>query len=91
MLFVVSTTIGLETMLKKVMPYNSEHQVENDGDLGTSLLAMHELLESKGFNLIAVDSSGTNAFFVKKEFASYFEILSPVKSWRSVDRVITHF
>ena len=41
---------------------------------------------SRGFNLIAVDSSGTNAFFVKKEFSGYFEILSPIKSWRSISR-----
>jgi len=43
-------------------------------------------LESKGFNLVAVESSGTNAFFVKKEFSNYFEVLSPIKSWRSVGR-----
>ena len=75
----------------KVMPYNSKHEFKNNVYFGASLLAMHDLLETKGFNLVAVDSSGTNAFFVKKKFAKYFEILSPVKSWRSVDRVITHF
>ena len=72
--------------VKKVMPYDSDHQFKNNVYFGASLLALHELLVSKGFNLIAVDSSGTNAFFVKKEFASYFEILSPIKSWRSVAR-----
>ena len=56
---------------------------------GTQFSSLIPTYKTKGFNLIAVDSSGTNAFFVKKEFASYFEILSPVKSWRSVDRVIT--
>ena len=34
---------------------------------------MHGLLESKGFDLIAIDSSGTNAFFVKKDFEELFE------------------
>ena len=72
--------------VKKVMPYNSEHQFKNDVFFGASLLAMYDLLHSKGFDLVAVDSSGTNAFFVKKEFAKYFEILSPIKSWRSVVR-----
>ena len=68
------------------MPYNPEHHFKNDGYFGASLLAIHDLLVSRGFNLIAVDSSGTNAFFVKKEFSEYFEILSPIKSWRSIGR-----
>ena len=71
---------------KKTIPYNSDHQFKNNGFWGASLLALHDLLDSKGFSLIAVESSGTNAFFVKKEFSRYFEILSPTKSWRSVGR-----
>ena len=72
--------------IKKTIPYNSEHQFVNSGYFGASLLALHDLLDSKGFNLVAVESAGTNAFFVKKEFSRYFEILSPIKSWRSVGR-----
>ena len=72
--------------IKKTIPYNSEHQFVNNGYFGASLLALHDLLDSKGFNLVAVESAGTNAFFVKKEFSRYFEILSPIKSWRSVGR-----
>jgi|TARA_B100001964_G_C14122365_1_gene548921 hypothetical protein len=72
--------------VKKIMPYNSEHQVKDNVYFGASLLAIHDLLKSRGFDLVAVDSSGTNAFFVKKKFAKYFEILSPIESWRSVAR-----
>ena len=43
-------------------------------------------MTSKGFSLIAVESSGTNAFFIKNELAKNFEVLSPIKSWKSADR-----
>ena len=76
--------------VKKTIPYNPEHRFindgYNDGYFGASLLAIHDLLVTKGFCLIAVESSGTNAFFVKKEFSKHFEILSPIRSWRSVGR-----
>ena len=75
--------------VKKTIPYNSNHQYKNDYYGGASLLAMHDLLESRGYNLIAVDSSGSNAFFVKKEFSNFFEVLSPLKSWRSSHRFST--
>ena len=47
---------------------------------------MTSLLKTKGFCLIAVDSSGTNAFFTKEKYADKFEILSSINSWKSVDR-----
>ena len=72
--------------VKKTIPYNRDHKFNNDGYFGASLLALSELLDSKGFDLIAVESSGTNAFFVKKKFSNSFKILSPLKSWRSVHR-----
>ena len=51
-----------------------------------SLLAIDDLLSKKNFSLIAVESSGTNAFFINNKFKSKFEILSPLKSYRSVGR-----
>ena len=72
--------------VKKTIPYNPNHQFKNDGCNGASLGALTELLESKGFSLIAVESSGTNAFFLKNEMTQDFEILSASKSWRAVDR-----
>ena len=74
---------------KKVIPYNPDHKFKNDGYFGASLLALHDLLVSKEFCLVAIESSGSNAFFVKKEFAKHFEILSPVKSWRPGGRFDT--
>ena len=45
-------------------------------------VALDKLLTSKGFDLIAVESSGTNAFYVKKEYSHLFTILSPKLSWK---------
>ena len=72
--------------VKKTIPYNPDHVWENNGCFGASLDAITTLLDKKGFNLVAVDSSGTNAFYVKKKYAEKFDILSSTKSWRSVDR-----
>ena len=71
---------------KKIMPYNESHIWKNNGFWGASLLALDELLNEKGFILIAVESSGTNAFYVKKKFKDLFKTLSPKTSWRSVGR-----
>ena len=72
--------------VKKTIPYNPDHQWKNNGCFGASLNAISELLDKKGFYLIGVESSGTNAFFIKKNLAKNFEVLSPEKSWKSVDR-----
>jgi len=77
--------------VKKTIPYNPNHEYKHDehkqiGYFGATLLAIYDLLKKKGFDLIAVESSGSNAFFVKKEFSNNFEILSPIKSWRSASR-----
>ena len=45
--------------VKKTIPYNPNHIFKNDGCYGASLHAFHELLESKGFSLVAIESSGT--------------------------------
>ena len=68
------------------MPYNPNHVWKNNGCFGASLEAITVLLDEKGFNLVAVESSGTNAFFVKKKYIDKFDILSSEKSWRTVDR-----
>ena len=72
--------------VKKTIPYNPNHIWKNNGCFGASLEAITALLDKKEFNLVAVDSSGTNAFYVKKSFSDKFDILSSVKSWKSVDR-----
>jgi len=66
--------------------YNESFKFKDNGIWGASLLALTNLLNSKGFSLIAVESSGTNAFFVKNKLVENFKILSPITSYKSVGR-----
>lgn len=68
--------------LKKTIPYDENFQYKDDGFFGASLLAFHDLLEEKNFNLVAIDSSGTNAFFVAKHYIHLFKRLDPIKSFK---------
>tara|TARA_B100001175_G_scaffold272551_1_gene245775 strand:- start:1055 stop:1930 length:876 start_codon:yes stop_codon:yes gene_type:complete len=72
---------------KKAIPYNINHRFEDNGYFGASLLAFNELMNEKKFKLISVDSSGTNAFFINEKFSDLFEILDPIKSFKSVGRL----
>ena len=71
---------------KITINYDENFIFKDNGVWGASLLAMTDLLKIKNFSLIAVESSGTNAFFVNNKFSDKFEILSPEKSYRSVGR-----
>ena len=73
--------------VKKTIPYNEEHNFIDNGFFGASLIAYAELMNKKDFKLIAIDSSGTNAFFVKSKFSYLFEVLDPIKSFKSVGRL----
>ena len=73
--------------VKKTIPYNEEHNFIDNGFFGASLIAYDELMNKKDFKLIAIDSSGTNAFFVKSKFSYLFEVLDPIKSFKSVGRL----
>ncbi len=66
--------------------YDENFKFIDNGIWGVSLLALTDLLKSKGFSLIAVESSGTNAFFINNQLAKNFEILSPLESFKSVGR-----
>ena len=44
-------------------------------------------MNSKNFKLIAIDSSGTNAFFIQNRFSHLFEVLDPITSFKSVGRL----
>ena len=61
---------------QKVMPYDKNFTYKNDYYFGASLHSYVNLLKSKNFDLVAMESSGINAFYVKKKFSKYFEILS---------------
>ena len=74
---------------KKVIPYNKNFTYNYFGAFvyyGASFHSYVNLLNSKNFALIAVDSSGTNAFHVKKEFSKHFEILSATNSFKKASR-----
>jgi len=71
---------------KIAIPYNKNYNFLDDGYYGASFKAFYELLKSRNFELIAVDSSGTNLFFVKKTLTINFEILYPENSFQSVGR-----
>ncbi len=68
---------------KKTVPYNENFEFVDNGFFGASLLAFHDMLKQKNFDLIAVESSGTNAFFINNRYSHLFEILDPIKSFKS--------
>jgi hypothetical protein len=43
---------------------------------GASLAALQNLAAQKGYSLIGSNSAGNNAFFVRNEYAKFFEVLS---------------
>lgn len=49
---------------------------------GTSLQALNSLANSKGYYLVALDSSCVNAFFIREDLKDNFEILDPVISFK---------
>ena len=67
---------------QKVMPYDKNFTYKNDYYFGASLHSYVNLLNSKNFDLVAIDSSGTNAFYIKRNFSQPFEILSATKSFK---------
>ena len=72
---------------KKIsMKYDPNFNFVDNGIFGASLLAYTEMLSKKGFTLIAVESSGTNAFFVNNNYLKYFEKIYPKKSFISIGR-----
>ena len=72
---------------KKTIPYNENHNFIDNGYFGASLLAFTDLMNKKEFKLIAIESSGTNAFFVQNKFSNLFEVLDPIKSFKSTGRL----
>jgi hypothetical protein len=65
------------------IPYDEKFEYKFDHYFGASLTAFTKLFKDKNFELIAVDSSGTNAFFINKKYAHQFEILSPKLSYKT--------
>ena len=53
---------------------------------GCSLSALNSLAHSKDYHLIGIDSFCVNAFFVRGDFKSQFEILDPISSFKYPNR-----
>jgi len=62
------------------MPYQEDYSWNGDIYFGASLLAINKLANKKNYFLIGLDSSCTNAFFIRKDLVHSFFILDPVKS-----------
>ena len=73
--------------VKKTIPYDENFKFVDNGFFGASLLAFNDLTEKKQFKLIAIESSGTNAFFVQNKYSHLFETLDPIKSFKSTGRL----
>jgi hypothetical protein len=49
---------------------------------GASLAALDHLANKKGYSLVAVESNGVNAFFVRNDVANALPRLQPGQAWR---------
>ncbi len=64
------------------MPYQEDYSWDGNIYYGASLLALNNLANKKNYRLIAIDSSCTNAFFIRNDLAHNFSILDPIKSFK---------
>jgi hypothetical protein len=64
------------------MPYQKDYSWDGNIYYGASLLALNTLANKKNYSLIAIDSSCTNAFFIRNDLAHNFSILDPIKSFK---------
>jgi hypothetical protein len=63
---------------KWVMQENLEHKGDGTSYYGASLASLAALGRRKGYTLVATDSSGTSAFFVREDLATADRFLDPV-------------
>jgi hypothetical protein len=52
-----------------IMKYNEKHIWQGDDEHGASLKSLELLGKIKGYQLVATNITGTNAFFIKEELA----------------------
>jgi len=64
------------------IPYQEDYAWDGNIYYGASLLALNTLANKKNYSLIAIDSSCTNAFFIRNDLAHNFSILDPIKSFK---------
>ena len=69
------------------MPYSIDFKWDVGSTYsGSSLSAINTLAQSKGYHLIGIDSFCVNAFFIRSDFKSQFEILDPVINFKYPNR-----
>ncbi len=70
--------------LEASVPY-SDNFVWKQGTVysGASLSALNKLANSKGYYLIGIDTSCTNAFFIRSDFKDKFQILDPKSNFKT--------
>jgi len=69
--------------LSCAVPYKKNYSIDSLSNyVGASLKAITELANSKGYHLIALDSSCVNAFFIRDDLKHNFEILNLEKSFK---------
>lgn len=61
------------------IPYKADFVWDKTEYYGASLSALVELGNAKGYTLVATDSYGVNAFFVRNDLAKYFRVHEPEK------------
>ncbi len=66
----------------RVIPYDPNYVADGTDFFGASLLAFVRLAQIKGYSLVACDSMGVNAFFVKNEEAKKFATNDIAKLYR---------
>lgn len=71
---------------KRTIPYDVNFAYKGDYYFGASLNTYADLLKKNSFDLIAVDSSGTNAFFVNNQYSKIFDVLEPSYSFKKSGR-----
>lgn len=67
----------------RTIPYNTAFQWDKTDYYGASLSAFVSLGIRKGYTLIATDSRGVNAFFIKQDLAkTHFDVRAPEELYR---------
>lgn len=64
------------------IPYQEDYSWDGNIYYGASLLALNNLANKKNYSLITIDSSCTNAFFIRNDLVHNFSILDPIKSFK---------
>jgi hypothetical protein len=73
---VIEFNASLDPNLELVQPYEPDRAWDGSSFYGASLGALQRLASKKGYNLVHVDLTGANAFFVRKDVAGEHFVLA---------------